>query len=484
MFFRGVDGDNLPVSVEIRPTVNATPSSDYWYPESVVTKYPSEINISENPSLSDSATNTNFEFFSPIFLKPGMYALVIKTNSPDYTVWIAEKGQTTTQNQFVSVNPYIGTLYRSQNSMEYTPYTNEDLMFSLNRCVFSKNSATFVLHTPSLTSTKNVDKYRVLETKLKTLSDDVLSVNYSAITTPIGQGTETTYRPITTMTTYSMGNDNLYTVGSRRKELLNQGDFSLKIQMSTLSDAVSPAISLESLFLNAWENFLDNCEISAEDFNIITEGAGYSNSNTVTINSTSGSGAEIYLVVDGENGNVVGINVASGGSGYIDDYSITIDDTSDASGNITANATIVLNSEFDASGGPADARYITKPITLADGFDSGDIRVILNGNVPGNSRILVFYKILSSSDSTTFSDRPYVQMINVNPPLSPSKTSDDFVEYEYRPSLTENSINYVSADGVTYDTFKTFAIKIVLISNDPSIIPKVRDLRIIALPSE
>lgn len=484
LFFRGVDGDNLPVSVEIRPTVNATPSSDYWYPESVVTKYPSEINISENPSLSDSATNTNFEFFSPIFLKPGMYALVIKTNSPDYTVWIAEKGQTTTQNQFVSVNPYIGTLYRSQNSMEYTPYTNEDLMFSLNRCVFSKNSATFVLHTPSLTSTKNVDKYRVLETKLKTLSDDVLSVNYSAITTPIGQGTETTYRPITTMTTYSMGNDNLYTVGSRRKELLNQGDFSLKIQMSTLSDAVSPAISLESLFLNAWENFLDNCEISAEDFNIITEGAGYSNSNTVTINSTSGSGAEIYLVVDGENGNVVGINVASGGSGYIDDYSITIDDTSDASGNITANATIVLNSEFDASGGPADARYITKPITLADGFDSGDIRVILNGNVPGNSRILVFYKILSSSDSTTFSDRPYVQMINVNPPLSPSKTSDDFVEYEYRPSLTENSINYVSADGVTYDTFKTFAIKIVLISNDPSIIPKVRDLRIIALPSE
>jgi len=143
-----------------------------------------------------------------------------------------------------------------------------------------------------------------------------------------------------------------------------------------------------------------------------------------------------------------------------------------------------LNSEFDASGGPADARYITKPITLADGFDSGDLRVILNGNIPGNSEIHVFYKILSSSDSTPFKDIPYQKMENVNPALLASKTSSDFSEYEYRPSLTENAVSYISSDGVTYDTFKTFAIKIVLVSDDPSVIPKVRDLRIIALPAE
>ena len=484
LFFRAIDDDNLPVTVQIRPTVNSTPSSDYWYPESVVTKHPNEIQISENPALSDSATNTNFEFYNPVFLKPGMYALVILTSSPDYSVWVAEKGATTTQNQFVGVNPYIGTLYRSQNAMEYTPYTNEDLMFGLNRCVFSNNPATFLLQTPTLPSIQNIDKFRVLETKLKTISDDVLSVNYSFVSTPIGQSTETSYRAINTLTSYSMGDDDLYAVGSRRKVLSSQGDFALKIEMSSLTDTVSPAISVESLYLNAWENFLDNCEISAEDFNIISEGSGYSNSNTVTINSTTGSGAEIYLIVDGVDGNVVGINVASSGSGYIDDFSITVDDTSDASGNITANATIVLNSEFDASGGPADARYITKPITLADGFDSGDLRVILNGNIPGNSEIHVFYKILSSSDSTQFKDIPYQKMENVNPALLASKTSSDFSEYEYRPSLTENAVSYISSDGVTYDTFKTFAIKIVLVSDDPSVSPKVRDLRIIALPAE
>lgn len=482
LFFRAKDDENLPVMIQIRPTVNGAPHTDYWYPESVVTKYPNEIVTSETPTL-DSATATNFKFYSPVFLKPGLYALVVITDSPDYTVWVAEKGATTRQNEFVGVNPYVGTLYKSQNSMEYVPIINEDMMFKVNRCVFSLNSATFVLQTPTLASTQNVDKFRFLETKLKSMSDDIQSVNYSFISKPVGRSLETNYRPVSPMVSYSMGDDDLYPVGDRRKELLNQGDFTLKIEMITLSDTVSPVISVESLYLNAWENFLDNASISSEDFNIIAEGSGYSNANTVTINSSTGSGAEIYLVVDGVNGNVIGINVAAGGSDYIDDYTISLPTTLDPSGNITSNATIVLNSEFDESGGPAEARYITKPITLADGFDSGDLRVILNGNIPTGTNIHVFYKLLSSSDTTPFKNRPYQKMEMVGNIIT-SKTSEEFLEYEYRPSLIENFVNYVSEDGVTYDTFKTFSIKVVLTSLDPSVIPKVRDLRIIALPAE
>lgn len=484
LFFRAKDDDNLPVTIQIRPTVNGSPHTDYWYPESVVVKYPSQINVSDRPVLDTAATRTNFQFYSPVFLKPGLYALVILTDSPDYTMWVAEKGATTIQNQFVGVNPYIGTLYRSQNAMEYTPYTNEDLMFGLNRCVFSKSNATFILQSPRQTVTRYMDKFRILEKKVKTISDDVVNINYSFISKPIGRSKEINYRNISPLVSYPMGEDDLYPIGDRRKELTNQGDFTLKIDMSTINDAVSPLISLESLHLNAWENFVDNCEISNDDFNIIAEGSGYSNSNTVTINSSTGSGAEVRLVVDGEFGNVIGVNVISGGSGYIDDFTISIPDTSHPSGNITANATIVLNSEFDESGGPADARYITKPITLADDFDAGDLRVILNGNIPSGTALHVFYKILSGSDTTPFRDRPYQKMEIVNPPLAFSKTTSEFTEFEYKPSLTENSVTYTSEDGVTYDTFKTFSIKIVMTSLDPSVIPKVRDLRIIALPAE
>jgi hypothetical protein len=478
LYFKAKDDENIPVMVQIRPTVNGVPSSDFWYPESVVVKYPSEINVSQSPSLVNASTATKFTFPSPVFLKPGLYAFVVLSDTPDTSLWVAEKGKITTSRQFVSSQPYLGTMYKSQNTMEYTPYINEDIMFRLNRCVFSKNVGTFALESTAQSSKKYMDKFRLLETSIVPMNETVMSTNYSFISKPVDSAKETAYRDFIPKLTYSFGDDDLYVVGYRRKELLAKGDFTVQIQMATTDDAVSPLISLESLYLNAWENFVDDGIIEASDFNIIESGSGYSNANTIIVNSETGSGANVYLVVDGANGNVVGVNVVSGGSNYLDDYSITINSSTGA------NATIVLNSEFDSSGGPCDARYITKPITLADGFDSGDLRVFLSANKMGSSEVHVFYKILSASDGTEFKNRPYQKMVCANPTTTPSKTDADYREYEYRPSLTENQVTYTSDDGVTYDTFKTFAIKILMVSNDSAIVPKVKDLRIIALPAE
>lgn len=478
LFFKAKDNDNLPVTVQIRPTINGAPHTDFWYPESVVVKYPSEVNISDTPVTTTASTKTNFEFDTPVFLKPGLYALVVVTDSPDYTLWVAEKGGTTARNEFVATNPYIGTLYKSQNSMEYVPYINEDLMFILNRCSFSGSSASFSVQSETQSTTYPIDKFRLLETSIESLTNAPITLNHSFISKPVGGTKETTYRAISPYVTYSMGNDDLYAVGSRRKEIASQGDFTVKIEMASSDDAISPVVSLESLYLNAWENFIDNGEIESSDFNIIASGLGYSNANTITVTSSTGSGANVYLVVDGANGNVVAVNVISGGSGYTDDFSITINSATGS------NASIVLNSEYDSSGGLCDAKYITKAITLADGFDAGDLRVFLSANKQGSSEIEVFYKLLSGSDTTEFKDRPYQKMVCHNPTTIPSTTEFDFREYEYRPSLTENSVTYTSESGVTYDTFKTFAIKIVMTSNDTSIVPKVKDLRIIALPAE
>jgi hypothetical protein len=167
----------------------------------------------------------------------------------------------------------------------------------------------------------------------------------------------------------------------------------------------------------------------------------------------------------------------------LDNFTISYPDDQDPSGNITANATIVLNSEYDGVGGPCLARYITKPITLADGFDAGDIRVFLGANKPSGTQVHVFYKILSGSDITNFRDRPYEKMETFNETINASLNLEEFREYEYRPSLTSDEITYTSADGVTYDSFKQFSIKIVMTSDDTSVIPKIKDLRIIALPA-
>ena len=55
---------------------------------------------------------------------------------------------------------------------------------------------------------------------------------------------------------------------------------------------------------------------------------------------------------------------------------------------------------------------------------------------------------------------------------------NDIKEYVFRTSA--NNISYTSG-GVTYDKFKTFAIKIVLGSASTSIVPKVKDMKAVAL---
>ena len=478
LFFKSKEDGVLPVRVQIRPTVNGYPSSDFWYPESVITKYPNEVNISDTPPvITNSSAMTNFEFSFPVYLKPGLYALLVITDSPEYSLWESEKGADTEDSKKVDIQPYIGTLYKSQNSMEWSPFINEDLMFRLNRCVFTKDTtATYYLRNEALASSINFDKLRLIQNSIVPY-DKITDLTYSLATTTIDDIKETSYRKISPDQIYTYSTDDLYTIGDRRKIMENQNDLTLKVEMSTTNDSVSPIFSMESAFVNVWENFVDNAEINSEDFTIIASGQGYSNANSITITSSTGSGANANVTVDA-NGNVIGIYVTSPGSGYLDDFDISYYT------HPTTPATIVLNSEYDSSGGPCLARYITKPIKLADGYDAGDLRVFLSANKPGSSEISVFFKILSDSDSTPFKDRPYQKLVNINPTVTPSPEDQTYREYEYRPSATFNEVTYTGTTGVTYSTFKTFSIKIVLTSSDPAIVPSVKDLRIIATPAE
>ena len=331
-----------------------------------------------------------------------------------------------------------------------------------------------------MSTSTNYDKLRLL-TKSIIPDPKVTSLTHSIATTTISGTKESSFRTMSPGQTYNFSNDDLYQVGYRRKKMFNANDFTLKLEMTTTSDAVSPEFSMEAASVNIWENYVDNAEINSEDFTIIAPGSGYGNANIVTITSSSGTGATANLSVDA-NGNVLSVYVSSPGSGYLDDFTISFADTGNSL--ITSNATIVLNSEYDSSGGPCLARYITKPIKLADGYDAGDLRVFLGANKPGSSEVSVFYKVLSDSDATPFKDRPYEKMVSINPTVTSSPDNETFREYEYRPSATTNAITYAGTNGVTYDSFKTFAIKIVLTSSDPAIVPSVKDLRIIATPAE
>lgn len=126
----------LPVSLQLRPTVNGYPSSSTIIPLSEVYKAAEDVNTSD-----DASVGTTFTFSSPIYLQPGEYAMAVLSNSDDYEIWVSEVGQTDTLTENrISAQPYAGSFFKSQNSSTWTAEQSLDLKFILTKCAFSSNS--------------------------------------------------------------------------------------------------------------------------------------------------------------------------------------------------------------------------------------------------------------------------------------------------------------------------------------------------------
>lgn len=154
--------------------------------------------------------------------------------------------------------------------------------------------------------------------------------------------------------------------------------------------------------------------------------------------------------------------------------------------------------------GDAEVRYITRPVELADGNEAEDIQVYLTAYKPQGTNISVYARILADSDGEDLKDKDFtlLRQITSSNTYSDSVNTEDFLEFEYGFSANtdgdgflvsanssarlntsnNNVVAYKSTDGSIHHTYKTFALKIVLSSDNGShIVPLVRDMRAIAL---
>jgi hypothetical protein len=151
--------------------------------------------------------------------------------------------------------------------------------------------------------------------------------------------------------------------------------------------------------------------------------------------------------------------------------------------NIVNNLT---TNEESNGGGDAQARYITKTVTLADGQDAEDLKAFITAYKPSSAGVNVYYKILHGEDGDTIDQRPWVNMTQVTngEVVSDSENEEDYKEYEYTiptGNLVADVVQYTNTQSVTYAGFKRFAIKIVLTSSNTVKVPRVTDLRVVAL---
>ena len=140
----------------------------------------------------------------------------------------------------------------------------------------------------------------------------------------------------------------------------------------------------------------------------------------------------------------------------------------------------VATNETNTEGGDALARYQTRRVNLKEGFDATSLKVYLTANRREGTNLKVYYKVLSQFDQEVFDDKSWVEMTEMTNQnnISADDSINEYFEIEYEPP--NNNTDYV-LNNITYDSFKNFAVKIVMLSSTTTRVPLIKNLRAIAL---
>lgn len=150
VYFKTVD-QSTPVVLELRDMVNGLPGSAIL-PGGKVVLPGYAAGQSNNATVA-----TTFAFDQPIFLQPNKeYCFVLKSSSLGYNAWCSRLGGTdVTTEKIIDTQPYLGTLFKSENDSTWIPDSYEDLKFDLNVAVFDISKTGTTIFRPVIDSSGN-----------------------------------------------------------------------------------------------------------------------------------------------------------------------------------------------------------------------------------------------------------------------------------------------------------------------------------------
>jgi hypothetical protein len=264
VFFRSKDDMDIPATFQLRTMKNGFPTQNI-IPFSEIILDPDEIEISGDGSIATSVV-----FKAPVYLEGGKeYCICLASNSTKYSVYISRIGENDLLTQtFISNQPYLGSLFKSQNASTWEASQWEDLKFTLYRAEFVE-SGTVELYNPQLTEGNN---------QIAMLMPNSLNFN------------------------------------------------SNKVRISLASTISDPNFIIGNTVLqvgtNASGNYAGNAGIATGSLNIINAGIGYTPSagiatfSGVILETITGKGRDALAEVTINDGEVDGATITSGGSGY------------------------------------------------------------------------------------------------------------------------------------------------------------------------
>lgn len=554
LYFHSKSSVGRGVTVQLREVENGYPSSA-TVPFATVHLDANTVNA--NSTTANTATTVTFKNPVALKVGRE-YAIIIKPdgNDPDYRAWVSKTGGTDIDtNISITQDNNSGVIFTSTNNRTWTPYQDENLKFKLYKTVFSNNSGSVTLTTNDIEFLKvSNTNGSFLNGEYVFVEGSALTGNVSVTagnTTIVGDGT-------TFSTDYTVGEFIVIETSNNTFEPLKISSIAnntslavtdIPIASNTDTTHFKSVVGKAYWYTNAEPELLVLEESTAKS-GLVFE------ANTTVMGALSGANTYIDEVADQEvsyiqssigranftqtetsleftklwdgsttyskNGNFEDNNYLSKYETYLRSRSNEISDVSGRTFNLKVNMSnknpnsrydtspmidhkisnivayhnVINNDNTDevTSDGDASSKYISKPVTLSDGLDADNIRVLLTGYRPPGTDLEVYVKLLASSDSTDFDDLPWSLMSKKDETsgFSSKVNRFDFKEFEYNLGTTVkaagegaysdgDNIVYISESGAEYTSFTKFAVKVVYLSTGHNLIPRMKNIRVIAV---
>lgn len=501
LFFKKKD-PNLGIKVVFVDMTNGFPDPSVVYGAARLDS--ADVEISDDASVAST-----FTFDNPIFVSANkQYAFYVESEgqSPEYQMWMSETGFTdVTTNAQVYKNPYCGDAFRSSNAKTWTALPKEDIKFNIYVANFQVGTGTAVF-------TNENDEYitysglAVANSSIPVaVGHEVFVVNSTSNTSLVSNTTTAVVQFIDT-TNAKMKLDQS-TGGFSNGDVIGifniptPGDYTSAnsttlVATATIEEVYDPvlhavvpryatmlplgtniAIGFKGTSNSAVvESTYHDLSLDFEREMVDFERLVYSRSNEIEL----GTGKSLTMRTILTNTNK---------------YVSPVIDLARKSALVIENIINNDNTNEDTRYGNAIAKYIGKPVVLADGQEAEDLKIYLSGYRPYNTDIEVYIKFLNNEDPSVIDNKVWTKLENETPSLRSSPVNIyDFKDFVFNVPNTApvtygayknvdnfGIVEYEDENGVIYQSFKTFAIKIVLLSSSGVFVPKVNDIRGIAL---
>lgn len=525
------------INVMIRTVDNGYPTATIL-PFANVRLSPAQVNVSDDGSLATRVT-----FPVPVKLEAEKeYALVLmpEANDPDYLAFTSKVGE----NDLITGNAVTqdwgdGVLFSSTNNRAWQSYQDEDLKFTIYRKNFSIKQGT-------LTLANNDHEFLTIEDTVGTFIQNELV--YSLRPTTFVVGVTSGSRTITGNTaSYDVG-DHLYVengLGVKQVfEIESVDTVAGTVTAKQPALFTAPSVNSRPALVGYVTSFdprepnkivlHDSSANSVQAFSVGTDFVGLESGATASVTTVDNISLSYVLpminrttdVKNTINGVITvrkpdnpldaaySLPISFNDKNTFDnDGAIIYSKSNDLTGLRNFRITLTLRNSYSDTfsspevdiesasvfayvynttyDGDTTSRYISRPVTLVDGFEGEDMRVYVTAYVPDWTDIEVEARLQNPDDALPITSNPWLrlQKISRQNVFSSISNKSDFKEYVFefdRLDIVQSSdgfsevVEYSNTSG-TYERFKKFQIRINLLSLDPRRSPAVADFRAIAL---